>query len=463
MSADGSFPQPWNISAPSRNAPEHECDGIWPVDPDPNLTKLSGRQLWHFRAGMPVGIDVNGVRMDAGDARIALLGIRRDARAHPYPAIFTHAPATGEPLRSPIAAEEPATLDIDRDSVFEIPLPSGVPVLVRAGRPAGLYLFQENLGALEIWDGRAFRSLGRLPAAAPGTTLTATPEGISYTTADALVSVALPQLGPRLAFGEGGLPRLRFLSAPGWRGTELLALAERDGRLVLCQGSVGVDALDLRDLGGSSSGTPFCGPWMNRLGDMFWTGSNGFVACRAGGPDGNLVAWPGGFVPITAQAPWRDRADQHHQLGTLDGLYHLAAVTSDPTFNRLDGPRLAAGSAAYWGADRFDLPWQAPAETLTLGAHAGALLLPLLALQRDTVLLALAIDGPRAAFLKGAPLPGPATGHVLHHAHGAGLHRLPITLEVSALRDAGALLHDGTLHLWTRSGRRCHALRLRTA
>lgn len=179
MSADGSFPQPWNISAPSRNAPEHECDGIWPVDPDPNLTKLSGRQLWHFRAGMPVGIDVNGVRMDAGDARIALLGIRRDARAHPYPAIFTHAPATGEPLRSPIAAEEPATLDIDRDSVFEIPLPSGVPVLVRTGRPAGLYLFQENLGALEIWDGRAFRSFGRLPAAAPGTTLTATPEGIS--------------------------------------------------------------------------------------------------------------------------------------------------------------------------------------------------------------------------------------------------------------------------------------------
>jgi hypothetical protein len=196
---------------------------------------------------------------------------------------------------------------------------------------------------------------------------------------------------------------------------------------------------------------------------MFWTGPDGFVAFRAGGAGAAFVAWPDGFAPITAQAPWRDRADQHHQLGILEGRCHLAAVTPDRTLRPLDGPRLAAGPVAYWGADRFDLPWQPPAETLTLGAHAGALLVPLLALPRDTVLLALDIDAPRAGFLKGAALREPVIGHVLHHAHGVGLHRLPITLEVASRGDADALLHDNALYLWTRSGRSCHALRLQTA
>ena len=58
------------------------------------------------------------------------------------------------------------------------------------------------------------------------------------------------------------------------------------------------------------------------------------------------AAWPDGFAPITAQAPWRDRADQHHQLGILEGRCHLAAVTPDRTLRPLDGPRLAAGPVA---------------------------------------------------------------------------------------------------------------------
>nr|WP_301335421.1 hypothetical protein [Methylobacterium fujisawaense] len=424
---------------------------------------MSGRQLWHFRGGVPVAAEINGIRIAADDARIAQIGIRRDTQARPYPARFTHAPATGEILRNPATAEEPATLDIDRGSLSELPLPSGVPVLLRAGRPAALYLVQENLGALDTWDGRTFLPIGRLPAAAPRTTPTASHAGIAYTTVDALVSAGLPQLGPRLASGEAGLPRLRFLSAPGWDGIDLLALAERDGRLILCRGTVGSDALALLDLDRSVSGSRFSGPWTNRLGDMFWTGPDGFVAFRAGGAGAAFVAWPDGFAPITAQAPWRDRTDQHHQLGILEGRYHLAAVTPDRTLRPLDGPRLAAGPVAYWGADRFDLPWQPPAETLTLGAHAGALLVPLLALPRDTVLLALDIDAPRAGFLQSAALREPVIGHVLHHAHGVGLHRLPITLEVASRGDADALLHDNALYLWTRSGRSCHALRLQTA
>lgn len=456
-SSDGRFviPTPPTLS-------DGAYDGIWPVDPDPHLTGLAGRQLWYFRDGTPVAAEVAGIRIDTDDARIVQLGIRRDGRAHPYPALFAHAPETGEPLRSPAEAETPTPLDIDRDSHSERPLPSGVPVLARAGRPAGLYLFQENLGTLDVWDGRTFVPLGRMPAATSGSHLAAAAAGIAYTTADALVSAPLPQVGPQLAFGRANLPRLRFLSAPCWHGAELRALAERDGRLVLCRGTIASDALALQDLGQPSSGDRFSGPWINRLGDGFWTGHGGFVVNRAD-DQAAFVGWPSGFVPIAAQNPWQDYAERHHQLGMLEGGYHLAALASDPAIRRLDGPRLAAGHVAYWGTDRFDLPWQAPAETLSLGPHAGALLVPLLALPRDTILLALPIAGPRAGFLRGASLPEPVTGHVLHHAHGAGLHGLPISLDVSALGDAQALLHDGALLLWTRSGRRCHALRVRTA
>ena len=35
--------------------------------------------------------------------------------------------------------------------------------------------------------------------------------------------------------------------------------------------------------------------------------------------------------------------------------------------------------------------------------------------------------------------------------------------KVLSIGDARALLHDGMLYLWSRSGRRCHALRLRPA
>jgi hypothetical protein len=452
-----------NSGAPGRSASGAGRPEVWPIDPDARLTRLSGRQHWHFHDGLPVAAEVAGVRIAAGDARIAHLGIRRDAGAHPYPAAFAHAPRTGEALGPPLPVPDPPILDIVPDSVAEMPLPAGLPALVRAGHPAALYLIQENLGLLEAWDGRAFVPLGRLPTALPGSPIAAGPEGIAYTTAETLISVPLPQLGTALAFDEAALPGLRFLGAPFWRGADLLAPAARDGRLVLCHGRAGSLRLDLRDLGPAGSGALFSGPWANRLGDAFWTGRGGVVVSR-GGTDGPAVhPWPDGFVPNDAQAPWRDRADLHHQLGTRDGRYHLAALASDPALQRLDGPRLAAGEAAYWGAERFDVPWLAPAETLPLGPHAGALLVPLLAMPRDTVLLAVDIPGPRGGFLRGEALAAPLTGHVLHHAHGAGLRRLPVGLDVAAIGDARALVHDGALHLWSRSERRCYTLRLRAA
>ncbi|MCJ2054284.1 hypothetical protein [Methylobacterium sp. J-070] len=439
------------------------ADGIWPIEPDPRLTNLRGRQDWHLHDGHPVAAAVAGRLIGADDARIAQLGIRRDSRDHAFPAAFAHAPDTGERLGACVPLPDPALLDLDADSTVEVPLPSGRPTLFRAGRPAALYLFQDTLGALEVWTGRAFATLGRLPASPGGSSLALGREGLAYTTVDALVSVTLPQLGPGLAHVEARLPGLRFLSAPCWRGADLLALAERDGRLIGCRAPAGSDVLALSDTGITASGGPFSGPWTNRLGDAVWTGPDGFVTWRACADEIYRTPWPDGFVPIAAQVPWRDDADTHHQLGLAAGRYHVAALSPDTTLRPLDGPRLAAGTVAYWGAEYFAAPWRPPVETLSLGIHAGSLLVPLLAMPRDTVLLALDLDVPRGDFARGAALMTPATGYVLHHAHGAGLRRLPVSLDVTAIQDAGALLHDGTLYLWSRSARRCHALRLRPA
>ena len=463
MILDGSSGIGSNNAEPGRDTIGSGNGAVWPIDPDPRLTNLRGRQDWHLRDGRPVAATVAGHRIGADDARIALLGIRRDARDDPFPSEFVHAPSTGDVLGAPVPLPDPALLDIDRDSAVAVTLPGGRPVLFRAGRPAGLWLFQHHLGTLDAWTGRGFSPLGRIPAGATGSALATAPEGVAYTTAEALISVPLPQLGPPLAYGEARAPGLRFLSAPCWRGAGLLAWAERDGWLIRCRSEAGSDALDLFETGRRAPATCVSGPWMNRLGDAVWTGSDGFIACDAEDDAIQFTPWPAGFVPILNQAPWRDRADMHHQLGMAEGRYHVAELSQDAALRRLDGPHLAAGDVTYWGNECFAVPWQGPSETLNLGGHAGSLLVPLLAMPRDTVLLALALDGPRGGFLRGEALTEPLNGHVLHHAHGVGLHRLPISLEICAIGDAGALLHDGTLYLWSRSDRRCHALRLRTA
>jgi hypothetical protein len=438
-------------------------EGIWPIDPDPRVTDLPGRQLWCFEDGRPSSVEVAGTPVPATDARIAYLGIRRDKQGRPFPAAFARSPETGTALGPPVPIPAPDILDIDLDSVAEVPLPSGVPALIRAGHPAALYLFQENLGAFAEWDGRRFVDHDRLPPHPVGTGITAGRRGIAYATADVLVSVSLPQLGRGLAHTEARAEGLRFLSAPCWRESDLLVLGERDGRLVLCRRADDSNLLHLRDLGRAAPDTDFAGPWLNRLGDAVWTGPDGFVACRTLGDETTVTPWPTGFTPVIAQAPWRDRADVQHQLGMAESRYHVAALTSDPHLHRLDGPHLAAGPCTYSGAERFDVPWQAAEEALNLGAHAGNLLVPRLAMARDTILLALDIPGPRGGFLRGESLPAPVTGHVLHHAHGASLRRLPVGLAVSRIGDARALLHDGVLYLWSRSECRCYALRLRTA
>ena len=463
MILDGSSETHQKDAAPSSDNMESGADRVWPIDPDPRLTNLRGRQDWQLRDGRPVAAAVAGRRIRADDARIAFLGIRRDSRGDPFPAAFAHAPSTGEALGGPAPPPDPVLLDIDGDSAVEVPLSPGRPTLFRAGRPAGLYLLQENLGALEVWTGRGFSAFGRLTADLTAPSLAVGPEGMAYTTADGLVSLPLPQVGPRLIGGEGRAPGLRFLSAPCWRGTGLLAWAERGGWLIRCRGTVGSDTLELFETGRRASGHRYSGPWENHFGDAVWTGPDGFVACDAGDDGVRFVPWPEGFVPILNQPPWRDRADVHHQLGSAAGRYHAAALTQDVTLRRLDGPYLAAGTVTYWADACFAVPWHMPTEILNLGSHAGSVLVPLLAMPRDTILLALKLETSRGGFLRGAALPGPMTGQLLHHAHGAGLHRLPVSLDVSAIGDAGAVLHDGAIYIWSRSSRRCHTLRLRAA
>lgn len=448
---------------PMRPVPEAASDrrvGIWPVDPDPAVTNLPDRQFWHLAHDRPVRVEVAGIPIPADDVRIPHLGIRRNAAGRAYPARFARCPETGAALGPAGPAPDPGCLDVDPETATEIALPGGVPALLRAGRPAGLYVLQENLGALEAWDGRTFSAMGRLPPAGVAASPAAGPRGLAYAGREALVVVPLPQLGPDLLHRQAGSPGLSFVSAPAWIGPDVLAIGAREGRMVLCRWAEGtLIEQDLAPLAPDAG--RFGGPWANRLGDAVWTYADGFVACRSGARDAHVTRWPAGFRAIPSLEPWRDRADVRHQIGMLDGRYHVAALESGAALHRLDGPHCAAGDATYAGAERFDVPWQAPAEALNLGPHAGSLLVPLLAMPRDTVLLALDIPGPRAGFLRGEDLAAPARGHVLHHAHGAGLRRLPVSLEVTRLRDAGALLHDGALYLWSRSARRCHALRLR--
>ncbi len=434
--------------------------GVWPIDPDPAATNLVDRQIWHFADDRAVVVETAGSRIPADDARLADLGIGRNAAGRAYPAAFARCPETGVPLARVGPAPDPEILDIDVESAREITRAGGVPALLRAGRPAQLYVLQPNIGALEAWDGLRFCVRGRLPpgdgAAAPATG----PHGLAYVVGDALVVMPLPQIGPDLARREARSHGLSFVSPPCWDGADVLAIGARAGRMVLCRWSDG--ALAERDLGPlAPDAGPLGGPRTNRLGDAFWSGAAGFVTCRSGSRDARFTAWPEGFRAIPTLEPWLDRADVHHQIGTLGGRYHIAAFEAGAAPRRLDGPHLAAGGATYAGPERFEVPWGPPTEGLNLGAHAGDLLVPLLAMARDTVLLALDIAGPRAGFLRGEDLDAPVTGQVLHHAHGVGLRRLPVSLAVSRLSDAGALLHDGALYLWSGGERRCHALRLR--
>ena len=451
---------PRGSSTPDPGAASAPRIGIWPVDADPAVTNLAGRQVWHFADDRPVVVETTNGAIPAGDARIAHLGIRRNAAGRPYPARFAYCPETGAELRPAGPAPDPDCLDIDGETATEIALPGGVPALVRAGRPAGLYLLQENLGVIEAWNGESFSAMGRLPQAGIAGSAATGPHGLAYTANDALVVVPLPQLGTELLHSQARSVGLSFVSSPFWSGADVLAIGTRADRMVLCRWVGG--ALAEQDLAAPAPDAKrFGGPWANRLGDVFWICADGFIACRPGIGEARFTSWPAGFHALPWLAPWRDRADVHHQLGLLGGRYHVAALDSSAGLHRFDGPHCAAGGVTYAGAERFDVPWQAPAEALNLGPHAGTLLVPLLAMARDAILLAIDIPGPRARFLQGEDLAAPVTGHVLHHAHGVGLRRLPVSLEVSHIADAGALIHDRVLYLWSRSERRCHAMRLR--
>ena len=81
MSLDDRAPPRPDRAAPEQDTAERGAIDLWPIDPDPGLTSLADRQFWQFNDGAPVSVEVAGIRIDAGDARIADLGIRRDARA----------------------------------------------------------------------------------------------------------------------------------------------------------------------------------------------------------------------------------------------------------------------------------------------------------------------------------------------------------------------------------------------
>ncbi len=449
---------------PPMSLPE-ALNGIWPIDPDPAVTNLAARQHWRFAEGRLAAVEVAGLTLSADDPRLAFLGLRRGAGG-PYPARFRHDPLTGAALAPD--APEPAgdILAVEADSAADLPLPAGVPALFRAGRPAMLCVFQENLGLLEWRAPEGWIPLGRLPPAdlPPGAhALAAGPEGFAYATRDALVTVALPQLGAGLGHAALGRPDLRFLAGPARIGDRLAAPGLAAGEPVLAEAPVrageGVGPLALAPLPALPG--LVAAPVLNRLGDAFWPAEAGFLIRTADGAPPRFLPWPAGFAPILAQSPYRDRSGILHQLGLRAGRYHYAALAPGDLLHGLDGPHCAAGGVSYAAGERFDPPWDAPAEALTLGAYAGSLLVPLLALPRDTLLLALRLESPTAEAIRGLPFPRPLTGYVLHHAHGAGLTRLPASLEVGSLADARACLGGGRLHLYSRRERRGRSFAVR--
>lgn len=443
-------------------------NGVWPIDPDPAATNLAARQLWRFSDSRVEAVEAAGTVLSPGDPRLSFLGIRRSPEGRIYPARFAYDPVTGAPL--PRDAPVPAgdTLVVEPDSATDLALPGGVPRLVRAGRPDALYVFQENLGLLEWWDEAAgWSALARLPVPdldPAAHALAAGPEGIAYATRDALVTVPLPQIATPGQHARAARDGLRFLAAPARVGDRLAAPAEDAGGLALAAVPVragrAAGPLEVVPLGASLPG-PVAAPVANRLGDALWPAAGGFLAQPADGSAPRFTPWPDGFSPILAQAPWRDRAGGFHQLGMREGRYRYAALGAGGLSPPLDGPHCAAGAVSYSAGERFDTPWEAPAEALTLGAYAGSLLVPLLALPRDTILLALRLEGSTAEAIRGLALPRPVTGYVLHHAHGAGLTRLPASLEVRTIRDAGAVLGGGALHLYSRADQSCRRLAVR--
>lgn len=442
---------------------------LWPIDPDPATTNLVERQGWYFAGSQPEAVAVVGSRLDPGDPRLGLLGIRRNAAGRPYPAHFAFCPETGKKLASAAPPAPPAKHEFDPDSHDAIPFTEGVPSLSFAGHPERLYLSHDNLGALEWWDAasRAWIGLGRIPPAdlppiAHG--LAATRHGLAYATRDCVVVVPLPQLEAQARFATLREPGLTFVAAPVWRADGLFVPAARAGRLVLCHLPMArgepAGALALHDLD-MAAGDAFGRPVVNRLGDTVWPGEAGFLRCRGDCLAGELERWPAEFEPVLAQPPYRDGGDVAHQLGMFEGRYHYASLTRAPALQRLNGPHLAAGATTYSGGERFLTPWGDPVESLTLGAYAGSLILPLIAMARDTVLLAIRIESAVADFIRGRPLRRPVTAHALHHAHGAGLRRLPVSLEIASIHDAKGFVHAGRAYLYSRAERRCHGLDLR--
>ncbi|MGU3540505.1 hypothetical protein [Methylobacterium sp. A54F] len=454
---------------------------IWPIDPEPSVTNLSGRQFWRFEGGIAREVRIGDHRLAASDGRIAFLGVRRDPENRAYPAGFSHCPRTGRPLSEPLlgtdtfgwpyagpgARPDGRTLHLDKDGLREVPLSRGLPALFAAGRPSALYLHGETLGSLEWFDALAGRwaSLGRLPPAdlpPHAHALVAGPDGLAFAGRDALVTVPLPQIGTNLAAARHALPGLRFLSAPAWRAGCLVLPAARAGRLLLARlrlrGAEAEGPLTVTDLGPLDAPAPFAAPFANGVEDLLFVGASAVVIARADTDEAVRVPWPEGFAPILAQRPFRDGRDVHHQLGLAAGRYHYAALVPGMPLRALDGPHLSAGGVTYAGADRHAVPWEAPAESLTLGRYAGHLLVPLLGLARDTILMAVRPAEGAAAFLRGEPLRAPVLAHILHHAHGGGLHDLDLALAVSSLHDASAFPMGRALYLCSRAEGRCFGM-----
>ena len=354
-----------------------------------------------------------------------LLDLRADPQGRLWPAAFDRQPMTGEALApaprliltngrslgetglphlSPIGELDPGSRQSET-------IPPGAQIFAAGGTPPRLVAVDASAGKAwwkAPWSGK-WTSIGRVP---PGPLLpthalglAGTAEGVFFAAEKTLIHLLADQQPACLAIPLEGTP----VAAPAAVGA-VLALALRDSQglalLIRMPGgeirTVRVAAADesWRDegaLGAASTDGE----------TAFWVGQRGFLALEDAleAPAAFWRPWPAKVEGLPFLRPYLAANGRFWAMcrELVDGGTPGPALACGMTVagardkRSLLGPHLSVGMRTYREHDRYDAPWDDPAETVKLGAdYSDRWMLPLLRLGNGSTVVALVKDEVRS-------------------------------------------------------------------
>lgn len=452
---------------------------IWPL-PSP----VEGELQWLFQGDHLVGLRGAEDDLPVTSPLFALGGFPTTDRGSPLPLQFKFDPATGHPLREPVAEGPllshpglgwggfPAILDglhfrTKRVAERMSSVPAGVVAFFTAGTPARIFALTDRghlffRAAPDAWEHIVTLAPLALPRHAFG--VCAFEEGFAAVLDPGVAVVVhivrgLPGVQVERLAASGGA----YVGAPALLPGRILAFPRRGrgAQIILARYNLRtrswLEPLPVKGelpLSEKIFSTPLQIHAQNP--DTFWTGSRHYLKLSSdfGEWTASVQSLPEGLSFICGAPVLRDERDALHALVRGADFYAFQALSGSQGQMRLDGPSLAAGRGWYFARDFHPSPSSGDLVTLQVEAGGDRVLLPLaFGLNKDgdtegvLVLLVKGVKDIRHLF-EGVP-GGSFSGALYWHGGGTQLHALNINLTFATRFDI--LLFTDNTHLFVGS------------